>query len=178
MNWIDIVLIVFIILHAISGFRNGFIMEVASLAALILGVILGLYFINPVGRLLVSLFDVEDQYVPVLSFAVIFIAVVLIVILLGKLAGKLVDLTPLGIANKLGGAAFGILKGLFIFSVLLLIVVHFKPTWISQEKRDGSLFYRYVEKIGPLILDNVENFDLGPGRVKEGTSGAPDSDSI
>jgi membrane protein required for colicin V production len=38
MNWIDIAIVVILILSMVMGFINGLVKEVASLAALILGI--------------------------------------------------------------------------------------------------------------------------------------------
>ncbi len=44
MNWLDIVLAIPLLWFTYKGFRNGLIIELASLAALILGIFIALHF--------------------------------------------------------------------------------------------------------------------------------------
>ena len=59
MNYIDIAIVGLVIFGAVKGFSKGFIIEAASLIALILGLIGALLFSSTVGTLLESFIDAD-----------------------------------------------------------------------------------------------------------------------
>ena len=62
MNYIDIILVLLLIFSAISGFRKGLIVELASLAALILGIWGAIEFSDITSEFLVENFNWEPEY--------------------------------------------------------------------------------------------------------------------
>jgi membrane protein required for colicin V production len=156
MNWLDFLIIIPVAWFAYKGFSNGLILELASLAGLILGIYAALHFSDNVGGFLSSLFTINEKYLPVISFVVTFVGVVIIIYLIGWILSKIFDLVALGIVNKLFGAIFGIAKGIILVSVVFLVLAHFggsKPV-IPYKTREGSLFYNPVASIMPALFRN------------------------
>ena len=85
MVWIDFVIGGLLAWSAISGFRKGFILEMASLIGLVLGIWAGLHFSKLAAALLTETFHLQGSYLPVLSFIVVFIIVVVAVYFFGKI---------------------------------------------------------------------------------------------
>ena len=69
-------------------------------------------------------------------------------------------MVALGFLNKLTGGIFGILKGAVILSIILLIINKFDDDLISQEKKEGSLFYKPVAGIAPFLWEKLKNQDV------------------
>jgi len=123
MNWLDIVLIVILAVSAFSGFANGLIKAVFSLVGLILALFLA-------GRTYVALADQltfisNENVARIVAFAVIFLAVIIIAAILGKILTGLVSAILLGWLNRLGGAAFGLILGAIFLSAVLAIWVKY-----------------------------------------------------
>jgi membrane protein required for colicin V production len=80
--------------------------------------------------------------------------VVILVLLIAKGVEKLVSLVGMGILNRIAGAAFGLLKGIIFLSVLIFIVCSFdsKGKMISEETKDKSMFFGYVQPVFPFII--------------------------
>ena len=68
MNYIDVVLAIFLLIAAFSGFRKGFIIEVASLVALILGIWGAIKFSHFMAGFLSGQFDFHANYLGVAAF--------------------------------------------------------------------------------------------------------------
>lgn len=122
MSTADIALIVFILIGVISGYREGFLMELFSLAALVLG-ILGAFKL--MGYAIVWLndeFDINETIVPYVAFAVVFIAILIGVRLVGTLIKVSIDKTFLGRIDQAAGAGLGAVKAIFLLSVGLWIM--------------------------------------------------------
>ncbi len=94
----------------------------------------------------------------IISFALTFILVVVLVMLFGKSLEKVINLLLLSFVNKLAGAAFGLIKVAFVISVLIMILGNFdaEDKIISKELQKGSLLYEPVKKIAPALFPMVK----------------------
>ncbi|MEZ5198965.1 MAG: CvpA family protein [Bacteroidales bacterium] len=160
MNYIDIILIIPIIWFAYQGFRHGLIIELASLVALILGIYAAMYFSHYAGNFLTNSLGIETEYLPVISFILTFVVVVILVYVVGKILEKLINMVALGFLNKMAGAVFGMLKATVLLSIIILILNHFNDNLISKEKQEGSYLYAPVAGIAPLLWKNLENLNI------------------
>jgi len=160
MNILDIIIGIPVLWLAYRGFSKGFVIEITTLIALLLGIYAAVNFSSFTAGLLNDYFTLEEEYMTVLSFAVTFVAVVIAVALIGRLLEKFVNLIALGFLDKLAGGLFGILKAAFVISVIFLVINSFdlNETIISKEKKENSLLYRPVEALVPTILPMI-NFD-------------------
>ncbi len=167
MNFLDIIFIIPIIWFAYKGFKRGLIIELASLLALILGIYAALYFSGYAANFLISSLDMDPKYVPMTSFILTFIAVVVIVYFIGKILEKLVNMVALGFLNKLAGGFFGILKAAVIISIVLLIINHFNDDLISRQKKKNSFLYGSIALIAPFLWQSLEDFNINDSKIKE-----------
>ena len=160
MNGIDIVLGIFLLIGLVQGFRKGLIVELASLAGLVLGVFGAVHFSYIVANWLIDYTDWNEQTVQLVAFAITFVAILILVSLLAKAVTKLLGFVALGMLNRLLGAAFGLLKMAFITSVILLFINSWMMAgigFLSEEKKEASLLYKPVEILAPMILPNFIN---------------------
>lgn len=160
MNFIDVFVLVLFVWFGYKGFTKGLVIELSSIVALVIGVYGGLKFSYIVSNLLID--DVEGKYLPIVSFTVTFAIIVLIVFLIGRLLEKIINLAALKIANKLGGAAFGVLKVAVALSVLITIVESYdrKLKFIPQEQKESSVCYKPMLDMAGVILPELEKNQL------------------
>ena len=167
MNWLDIVLAIPILWFTFKGFRNGFVIELASLAALILGIFVALHFSFYAEDYLRENFEVAENYLHIISFAITFIIVAVLIYLVGKIIHKLVNIIALGFLNRLAGGLFGLLKTAIVLSVIIYFFNGFDSdsSIIKSEVKENSYLYDPIESIVPLIIPrlNIEEFKL-PGK--------------
>ncbi|MBI5542085.1 MAG: CvpA family protein [Bacteroidia bacterium] len=163
MNFIDLVLIIPILWFGYKGFTKGFIIEIASLAALMLGLYGGIIFSGFVAGYISKWFEIKSDYVPLISFSVTFLIIVIIVFLVAKGVDKLVKSAALGIPNKLAGAVVGAAKTIVIISVLLLLVNKYDKNglFLKENIRNNSLLYNplseLVVKVYPSVTETLGN---------------------
>ena len=141
MNYIDIVILLFLLYGAFRGFSKGLIIEVATLAGLILGVFIAIRYSPFTEGILKDFLNITSRYLSYIAFAVTFLVVVIAVYLLGKMLTRLVDIISLGLVNKLLGTLLGIAKYFIMVCVLLMIVdaLNDKFHFISEETRETIL---------------------------------------
>jgi len=158
-HWLDIVFLVPILLAAWRGFRRGLILELASLVGLLLGIFAGWKFSHFASAFLQSELEIQSEHLPILSFALTFLVVVLLVFLLGKVLERIIKLMALSMLNKLAGLLFSSLKVVVIISVLLVIIMQFNSDfeWIDQEGLEKSQAFKILHDLGELILPEFKS---------------------
>ena len=159
MNIVDIILLIIFAWFAYQGFKKGFIIELASLVALVLGIYAAIYFSDYAEDFLINNLNMDNDYVPITSFVITFIIVVIFIYAFGRILEKLVNMVALGFLNKLAGGAFGILKAAVFVSIFFLILNHYNINFISVEKRDNSVLYSPIEGIAPFIWSQLDELN-------------------
>jgi len=164
-NSIDIVFAVILIFGLIQGLRKGLFVELASLVALVAGVYGAVHFSYFVGDWLVQKTSWTEQAIKLSAFAITFIIIVIIVTMAGKALTKIADFAMLGIANKILGGLFSLIKYAFILSAILMFLdaANDRIKLVSQETKEESLLYDPIQVIAPTVLpaildsDNIED---------------------
>lgn len=108
MNTIDLVFAILLLWAAYRGYTKGFIVQLATLAALLLGILGAVMFSDFTSGLIIKKFDVPGTWLPIISFAITFLAIVVAVHFLAKALNKLIDAIALGIVNRLLGVLFSV----------------------------------------------------------------------
>lgn len=161
-NYIDIILAIPLLWFCFKGFKNGLIIEAASLAALILGVYGAYRFSGYTAAVLIEKMGLESEYISLISFAITFILIVIAVHFLAKLLDRLIKAVALGFVNRLLGLIFGVAKFAFIISILLGLINHFdkQEKAISPGSKQKSLLYQPLSKFAPMIFPylNLDGF--------------------
>jgi membrane protein required for colicin V production len=144
MNQIDIAILVIVGLGLIQGLFKGFIVSIASLLGLILGYYLSVRFAWYFEDLLKGSAEQGSMLTHVLAFIICFSLVVVAVHFIGKTVQKMVELTPLGIINRIMGALLGVLKGLLIVAAIIYVIeiVDTNDRIISRENKENAKFYK------------------------------------
>jgi membrane protein required for colicin V production len=149
---IDIALIAVIIIGAISGYREGFLMELFSFVALVLGVLGAFKLLGWAMLMLSDYFDVDKDILPYVAFGVVFLAIVIVVRLVGNMLKLSIDKSFLGRVDQIAGAGLGLIKTIFILSVLFWIAesLHYQ---LPDRWTEGSWLLPQVISFAPEIAD-------------------------
>ena len=110
MTALDILLLLPLGIGAVKGYRRGLVLEVVSLLAFVLAVVGGLSLLSAAVPLVRQYVGDAFGMLPLVSFALVFVAIMWGVHLLGGLLKTAVHLTPLGVLDNLMGGAAGIMK--------------------------------------------------------------------
>lgn len=158
MNYIDITLLVLLILAAIGGLKNGFIAEVVSLAALILGIWGAIEFSYITSDVLTEKFNFTSSHLGIISFVITFIVIVILVHVVGNVVNKLAETLMMGFINKLAGMVFAVLKAALILSILLGVVEYVDEDWkiIPEKIKAESRMYEPIRSFAPSLLPFID----------------------
>ena len=160
MNYLDIILAIPLLWAVYRGFTKGLVIEVASLAALILGLWGAIRFSWFTTDVLTRQLEWTSPYLPVISFAITFIVIVIGVHLVARLVDKLVRAVALGPFNRILGVVFGVAKMGFILSIILVVVngIDKNARFIPSEDREQSVLYGPVSLFAPALFPYL-NFE-------------------
>lgn len=154
MNYLDIIICILLVWGVVKGFRKGLVIAATSLFALILGIYGGIKFSDYVAALLLEHTEIQESYIPICSFILVFLFIVLAVNILGHLLEQLVKLGALGLINKVLGSVFGLIKSTIIIGILVLILNYFDKRigLLSEEVKQKSFFYQKITEVSTTLI--------------------------
>ena len=162
MNFIDFFIVVPLAWGLYKGFTRGLITEAASLVAFGGGVWGGIHFSDFMAHTLSSTFGWQSKYMPVISFALVFLGIIILVFFLSKLILRMVDGIALSGINKILGAVFGTLKFALLLSVIIFVLDAVEKSYpiITIKSKDDSLLYRPLGKLAPTLIPALKESDM------------------
>jgi membrane protein required for colicin V production len=162
MNYIDIAISIPLVWGLYRGFVRGLIVESASLIALAVGVWGGLMFSDLFSLKVKELLDWDSEFLPIISFAVVFLGIVIGIYVSANLLAKLAKGLALGGIDKILGAAFGALKFALIISVLIFVIEAIGSSYplLENDLKSKSVLYEPLGKVAPMIIPSLKNIGL------------------
>jgi membrane protein required for colicin V production len=150
MSYIDIIIIIPALWFGYKGFTHGLIRELASLAALILGVYAAFAFTDLVEEWICNPTIPKEVY-----FAITFLGVLIGVFFIGRLVEKIVKLVIPDFINNLLGGLFGVAKIVVISSVIIYFIhsVDSENVILTEQAIEKSFTYKYVEPVAVKLKD-------------------------
>lgn len=150
---IDAVLAILLILACIKGFRTGLIIAVFSVIAFIAGLAAALKLSSVVALKLSHNVNVSAKWLPLISFVIVFLIVVLLINLGARFIQKTFEFAMLGWVNRIGGIIFYVLIYAIIFSIFLFYAVQLNL--IKTETIHSSRTYSIIQPLGPLVINKL-----------------------
>lgn len=174
MTIVDAVVILFLLLGAVLGFKKGAIRSLVGLVGTIAVVVIAYYLKNPVADLLynfVPFFDFSGSWQGLvtlnillyesIAYVLVFVILYGILSLILKLTGiieKILTMTIiLGIPSKIIGAVLGFLEAVVFSFIILFVLLQFNGShaWI----KDSSVAMSIIDKtplIGSMVNETYE----------------------
>ncbi|MBC7888794.1 MAG: CvpA family protein [Ferruginibacter sp.] len=150
---IDIIFAIFIVLAIVKGYRKGLIIALFSIIALVVGLAAALKLSAAVAVHLQQNVTLSLKWLPVISFVLVFLLVVFLVHMGGKLIEKTFEMALLGWANRLGGVLLYIALYTIIFSVFLFYADKIKV--FEKAAIEASQSYPVVQPLGPKVINGL-----------------------
>ncbi len=125
MNWLDFVIIIFLVISIIGGIKNGLIKSVVGLAGVFVGIYFAIrYYIEMAARLTF----LPETPAKVVAFIIILAGAILAAAIVSALLSHVASLLLLGWLNRLGGAAFGLVSGIIFTGAAIALCTKFQGT--------------------------------------------------
>jgi len=159
MNWVDIVIIIYLAISIISGFMQGLIRTVLSIAGLIVGILLASHFYKQFGDILT--FISNRNAANIVAFIIILLVVMGIAALIAMVLKTIIKAIMLGWLDKIGGAALGLILGVISVSVFLAVIIKYtNSSAIADSKFAGFFLDKFPLIMGllPSEFDSIKKF--------------------
>ncbi len=127
----------------VMGLKKGFISQVISIISIILGIWLSARFATLVSGWIGQYIEGSEQVLNLVAFAIILVAVFILLALLGRLLEGAIKMVMLGWLNKLLGVIFAFLKTGLIVGLLIMVFCSINDTLhlISEEYLNSSVLF-------------------------------------
>jgi len=154
---LDILLLIPLLFGAYLGYKKGLLLEIVSLVALIVAVIGAFKLLDFGMDLLQPYFENWEQALPIISFILLFVGILLLVNLVGKIVKKILDMTLLGGLDNFAGSVIGLLKWAFGVSLVLWLGESIEIS-ISADMAEGTYIYPIVASIAPFVVELISDY--------------------
>ena len=143
MNIVDIILLICFVPALVQGLRKGFISQVIAIISIIAGVWVSARFTASASTWLDQYIEGSEQVLKVISFALIFIAVIAVLAILGRLLEGTVKLIMLGWLNRLLGMVLSLVKAGLIVGLVIMAFCSLNNTFslVSEEVLNESVLF-------------------------------------
>ncbi len=150
---IDLIFAALILFACIKGYKKGLIIALFSVIAFIVGLAAALKLSAVVASRLSENVNVSGKWLPVISFILVFLVVVLLVNLGGRFIQKTFEVAMLGWVNRIAGVILYILVYSIIYSIFLFYAVQLHI--IKEGTIAASQVYPYIQPLGPKVINII-----------------------
>lgn len=150
---IDIVFLILMALAIYKGYQKGLILSIFSVLGYIIGLSAALKLSAVVAIYLQQKTSFGLSWLPLISFALVFAATVILVKYCGKLISQTFKMILLGWVNQLAGMILFVIIYTTVYSVLLFYLINMKM--ISEETVSISKTYLFIQPWGPKLINGI-----------------------
>lgn len=149
MNWLDILLLLPLLVGLVRGLMRGLITEIIAILAIILGVVGARLWATKFSAWLLLQFAWPEAVCHVVAYSLLFLAIAIVLNIMGRLLSKLLRAIQLGFINRLLGGVFGMVKWLVVVLVVVFCInmldsyFHFLDN--SEVVKTSTLYRPFVQ---------------------------------
>lgn len=149
--WIDLLWLGLLLLAGIKGYKRGLIVGVFSFVAVLVGLAAAVKLSVVAAAYMRQYTVIAGGWIPLLSFLVVFLVVVLLIRLGANAIEEAVKIVTLGWANKLGGVLLYAALYTLVYSVVLFYLSSMGV--LSEKTLHDSVTFSVLKHLGPWTLD-------------------------
>lgn len=160
--YIDIVISLLLIFAIYRGWKNGFVMELFSFLSLFVGVYVAIHFSDWLTVYLRDEQEFKSEYLPIISFVLLMIVVIVGIYFLGKLLTATLKAGGMETINKLSGAVFALAKTVLGLSLFFILFHSFdiKANILPEKQKEESILYPHVYNFALNILPSLKESEF------------------
>jgi membrane protein required for colicin V production len=159
MQTIDIVILLPILYGLYKGWRRGIMIEVVSIIAFVLAIIVAFKFLGEatfwLGQYIQN--PLTQRILPYMGFAVLFLPIVFIINKIGWLLRSKTKASLVGNVDSAAGAIVGACTWAIGVSVVLWVLAGVGVQFDKKPKQ-SSILYPYISPIAPKVINKTTDF--------------------
>ncbi|SDL43833.1 CvpA family protein [Halarsenatibacter silvermanii] len=154
LSLLDIFISLIILYFLVSGYRNGFISQTATIVGIIVSVYVAFKFYLPLADFAANYFDFSPAVIQFISFSLIFIIINVAVHMLGESLQAALEKFYLEPVDRAGGFILGAVKGVLLAYILVLVLNEIPITEVETFVENSHLAERFTE-LTPIFQDII-----------------------
>lgn len=148
---IDLIFAVLILIAIIKGYQKGLIIALFSIVAFIIGLAAAIKLSAVTASYVKDQVNISSKWLPFIAFIIVFIAVVVLIRLGGKLIEKAIQVVLLGWLNRMGGIILYSVIYTLIFSIFIYYAE--KLQLLQPPVIRSSQIYSFIQPWGPAVIN-------------------------
>ena len=157
-NWVDIIVVIFLIRGGYIGLTRGFSVELFKILGAIGTCVLTLLYYKQLGTWLVSHSFLSLQIADFLSFLILLFALLIIFRALRVLIFKVLHLELFYGLEKWGGLVLGLGRSIVFASLFLFVLALLPVEYIKESVEAKSFSGPYLKEVAPKVLGFIVRF--------------------
>jgi len=157
-NWVDIIVLIFLIRGSYIGFVSGFSVEIFKILGAFLATILALSCYKGIGIWLAAHSFLSLPVANFLSFLCLFCLLLFLVRAFRVVVFKILHLQLIAGFESWGGLIFGIMRSLILASLFLFMLTLLPVDYIRNSVEKNSLTGLHLKQLAPQIMSFVVRF--------------------
>jgi membrane protein required for colicin V production len=152
MEVIDVIILIPLIYGAWKGYKKGFIMELFTILALLVGLYAAFHFSDKITEMIVGKTHENPGYLPALSFLFLFLAVGAMIYFGGKALEQVLKIAQLSLLNKIIGSLIGLIKWGYLVGCVFVFFesIDNQERFITKKNKEHAIIF-------PAIIGLVSN---------------------
>ena len=146
----DILILIILGFFTFSGFKNGFIKEATRIVGMVGGFFAAHKFHDDLMPFL-EIYILNPNILTVVSYLGVFCITLIIINILAMVLQKFFELILLGWLNRLLGTLLGLIKGMFVVSIIIFIL-EIAPTEIREKLQRDSELYKICNVVKTQVI--------------------------
>lgn len=181
MNILDIFIVCTLVFLLVQGILRGFLREIASLAGVVLGILLGSHF-QPQMTDGLKAHVPDSSFLPVVSFALIFALVLIICNVIGFALSFFFRKAFLGWVDRALGVWLALTKGVIVTYLIIVLLTFFLPAkapLVAHSRLAPWIIVSYqsmIRFISPGQYEKWKDWILGKEETASRTASEPGKD--
>lgn len=150
-NWVDIIIVVFIVMAFIQGKKKGFNAEWITVIITGAAWLVALHFYQPVGEFINTRFLFALATANDIAFGLLAGIVLLLGLFAGKMVIKVIKLNFSASIEKYGGLIAGGIKGIIVAAIVIVFLALMPADFVQREVYTNSFLGNYLVALSPKV---------------------------
>ena len=146
-NWVDVLVVILLIRTCYVGANVGFTIELQRITGLIAGFVISYYFYKQLGQFIAGNSFISINLAEIFSLIIVLIACLIVIKLLTVLLSKVLKFQFKPQFEKIAGGIIGALRGIFLSSVVLVVLGMLPSNYVQDSITGRSLSGGYIIKV-------------------------------
>lgn len=155
-NWVDIIVLIFLLRGIYRGAKNGVILELFSLSGWGLAIFLSFKFYKSIAQTLKERTELPLVLDELLAFAAIIIATIILANIVGGILKHIIKIKIVERISLWAGAVLGLMKAGVVLSVIFYGAGILSIPYLEKSIKEKSLSGKVISRVSGVVYTNIE----------------------